>query len=307
MSFDYDKLISQIKNLELPKEQEVNQICQKAKEIFLKESNLLHLSSPITICGDIHGQFDDLLELFEVGGKPPETNYLFLGDFVDRGFNSVETILLFLLFKIKYEDRIFLLRGNHECQQITQTYGFYDECKRKYHESINVWKYCCQVFDAMPLAALVNNKFFCVHGGLTPNIEKIEDIEKIDRVQEISQNITMSDLLWSDPDIEVEGFGVSPRGAGYIFGQSVVDKFVNDNNIDLIVRAHQLVMEGYKFLFGDKLVTVWSAPNYCYRCGNVASIMECDEDLEKEFKIFEAAPTDLRIQPTKKDIPEYFL
>ena len=246
MSFDPDKLISQIKNLELPKEIEIKQICQKSKEIFLKEPNLLHLSSPITICGDIHGQFDDLLELFQVGGKPPETNYLFLGDYVDRGFNSVETLLLFLLLKIKYEDRIFLLRGNHECQTITQTYGFYDECKRKYHDSINVWKYCCQVFDTMPLSALINNRYFCIHGGLTPNLEKIEEIDKIDRVQEISKNVIMCDLLWSDPEVDVDGFGESPRGAGYVFGENVVEKFVNDNNIELIVRAYQLIMDGYK-------------------------------------------------------------
>ena len=298
--------LTQIKRLELLKETEVKAICEKAKEILSKEQNLVQLSSPITICGDIHGQFEDLIELFKVGGICPEIQFLFLGDYVDRGFSSVETFIYFLLLKIKYEDRITLLRGNHESRQITQVYGFYDECTRKYG-SINVWRYCAEVFDYLPLAALVDNKIFCVHGGLSPNLENISDLNKINRIQEVPHDGVMSDILWSDPEQDMIGYGLSPRGAGYIFGGDAVEKFNHINKIDLVARAHQLVMEGYKMMFSDRLVTVWSAPNYCYRCGNVASIMEVDEELNKNFKIFEAAPTESRNQPAKKDIPDYFL
>ena len=244
--------------------------------------------------------------MFLVGGSCPETNYLFLGDFVDRGFNSVETFLLFLLLKIKYEDRITLLRGNHESRQITQVYGFYDECTRKFG-SINVWRYCTEVFDCLPLAAIIDGKIFCVHGGLSPSLENINELENINRFQEIPHEGVMSDILWSDPEVDVQGYNISPRGAGFIFGEDTVKKFNQVNGTELVARAHQLIMEGYKMMFDDNLVTVWSAPNYCYRCGNVASIMEVDENLSKTFKIFESAPTEMRTQPARKQVPDYFL
>lgn len=133
------------------------------------------VDAPVTICGDIHGQFYDLLELFKHGGECPHVNYLFLGDFVDRGFNSVETFLLLLAYKVRYPDRITLIRGNHECRQITQVYGFYDECLRKY-ASLNVWRYCTDVFDYLSLAAIIEEKVFCVHGGLSPTIKTIDDV-----------------------------------------------------------------------------------------------------------------------------------
>jgi len=246
-----------------------------------------------------------MMELFKVGGECPDTNYLFLGDFVDRGFNSVETFLLLLALKVRYPDRITLIRGNHESRQITQVYGFYDECLRKYG-SLNVWRYCTEIFDYLSLAAVIEDKIFCVHGGLSPSINTLDDIRAIDRKQEVPHDGAMCDLMWSDPD-EIEGWGLSPRGAGYLFGEDIVEQFNRNNNIDLICRAHQLVMEGYKVMFHDSLVTVWSAPNYCYRCGNVAAILELDENLNKYYKIFEAAPQENRGVPAKKSIPDYFL
>ena len=257
------------------------------------------------VCGDIHGQFYDLVELFKVGGDCPDTNYLFLGDFVDRGFYSVETFLLLLALKVRYPDRITLIRGNHESRQITQVYGFYDECLRKYG-SVNVWRYCTEIFDYLSLSAIIDNKVFCVHGGLSPSINTLDQIHSIDRKQEVPHDGAMCDLMWSDPE-DIDGWGLSPRGAGYLFGGDVVDKFCMMNSVSLICRAHQLVMEGYKLLFSEKLVTVWSAPNYCYRCGNVAAILELDEHLERSFKIFEAAPQEARGVPSRKPAPDYFL
>jgi len=302
---DLDRMIETLRRCEVLKESEVKLLCSKAMEILVEESNVQRIDSPVTICGDIHGQFYDLMELFKVGGDCPQTNYLFMGDFVDRGFYSVETFLLLLALKVRYPDRIFLIRGNHESRQITQVYGFYDECLRKYG-SVNVWRYCTDIFDYLSLSAIIDNRILCVHGGLSPTITTVDQIRTIDRKQEVPHDGAMCDLLWSDPE-DVTGWGLSPRGAGYLFGGDVCQQFNAANNIDLIARAHQLVMEGYKWMFDEQLVTVWSAPNYCYRCGNVAAIMELDENLEKSFKVFEAAPQEARGVPAKKAAPDYFL
>ncbi|MBA0866388.1 hypothetical protein Goshw_020468, partial [Gossypium schwendimanii] len=315
---DLDRQIEQLKKCEPLKESEVKALCLKAMEILVEESNVQRVDAPVTICGDIHGQFYDMKELFKVGGDCPKTNYLFLGDFVDRGFYSVETFLLLLALKVRYPDRITLIRGNHESRQITQVYGFYDECLRKYG-SVNVWRYCTDIFDYLrasnvsdcqgrvlstvfddllcchrllyvSLSALIENKIFSVHGGLSPVISTLDQIRIIDRKQEVPHDGAMCDLLWSDPEENVDGWGLSPRGAGFLFGGSVVTSFNHANNIDYICRAHQLVMEGYKWMFNNQIVTVWSAPNYCYRCGNVAAILELDENLNKQFRVFDAAP-----------------
>ncbi|KAH7830714.1 putative Serine/threonine-protein phosphatase PP2A-2 catalytic subunit [Monocercomonoides exilis] len=302
---ELDNQIERLRRCEYLSEAEVKSLCAKAREILTEESNVQNVDAPVTVCGDIHGQFYDLKELFIVGGECPDTNYLFMGDFVDRGFFSVETFLLLLALKVRYPERITLIRGNHESRQITQVYGFYDECLRKYG-SVNVWRYCTEIFDYLSLSALVDDRIFCVHGGLSPSLTTLDQIRVIDRKQEVPHDGSMCDLLWSDPD-EIDGWGLSPRGAGFLFGANVVDQFNSTNKVELICRAHQLVMEGFKYMFRDTLVTVWSAPNYCYRCGNIASILELDETLNRSFKIFEAAPQASRGVPAKKATPDYFL
>ena len=255
---------------------EIKYIMQKAIEIL---SN--------TVVGDIHGQFNDLKELFDTGGKVPDTNYLFLGDYVDRGFQSLEVMILLTLMKIKYPNRVYLLRGNHESRQTNQNYGFHVECLKKYNQSSTVWLYINEMFDYLPLAAVIDNKLFCIHGGLSPSIQKIEDIKVLERCKDIPTEGPMADLVWSDPDENTEGFKISERGAGFLFGETVIDKFLHLNKMETIVRAHQLCKEGYLILFGGKIITVWSAPNYCGRIYNYASIMEVDEELNKFFNIFE--------------------
>jgi len=302
---DLDRQIEQLKKCEYISEVEVKELCEKATEILMEESNVQRIDPPVTLCGDIHGQFYDLMELFKVGGHVPDTNYLFMGDFVDRGYNSVETFLLLLALKVRYPDRITLIRGNHESRQITQVYGFYEECMRKFG-GVNVWRYCTEIFDYLSLSAIINDRIFCVHGGLSPSINTLDQIRLIDRKQEVPHDGAMCDLMWSDPE-DIEGWGISPRGAGYLFGKSIVQKFCQVNKIECIARAHQLVMEGYKHMFDDAVVTVWSAPNYCYRSGNVAAIMELDKNLNSSFKIFNAAPEEQRGVPQKKPPPEYFL
>ena len=345
--------------------------------------------------------------------------FTYLGDFVDRGFYSLESFLLLLCLKVRYPDRMTLIRGNHESRQITTVYGFYDECLRKYG-SANVWRYCCDIFDYLALGAIVlgasntlspedqeteievcdqagsilsrfgrqNNKLgpttgsqepvsspgapsgdktgppgtgatsssngsignpagavLCVHGGLSPLIDTVDKIRLIDRKQEVPHEGAMCDLLWSDPD-EIDGWGLSPRGAGFLFGADIVKVFNHRNDLSLIARAHQLVMEGFKEMFDASIVTVWSAPNYCYRCGNVAAVLELTEDdsgtgmfarsngdvgrstggqpdrqsgvmVEGEhinksgparrYRVFQAAPQDSRGMPAKKPVADYFL
>ena len=208
-----------------------------------------------------------------------------MGDYVDRGFHSVECVTLLVALKVRYKDRVTILRGNHESRQITQVeiaiylkvYGFYDECCRKYGNA-NVWKYFTDLFDYLPLTAVVENQYFCLHGGLSPSIDSLDHIRKLDRFQEVPHEGSMCDLLWSDPD-ERCGWGMSPRGAGYTFGQDISEQFNHNNNLKLICRAHQLIMEGYLMTHNRNVVTIFSAPNYCYRCGNQAAIMEIDENL----------------------------
>lgn len=401
-------------------EADVRELCYKARELLIEEGNVVGVDAPVTICGDIHGQFHDLMELFRIGGNVPETNYLFMGDFVDRGFYSLETFLLLLCLKVRYPDRMTLIRGNHESRQITTVYGFYDECVRKYGNA-TVWRYCCEVFDYLALGALVTgaatnleptsapfavdpssqgtlpgddediemeilnsdghiiNRFprsfttpsveksdpipsssplgesagspsqsqasrigppgtgasgasngsanyqsgavLCVHGGLSPLIDTIDKIRLLDRKQEVPHEGAMCDLLWSDPD-EIDGWGLSPRGAGFLFGADIVKCFNHKNDLSLIARAHQLVMEGFKENFEGSIVTVWSAPNYCYRCGNVAAILELGEEgnnyvarsggpvngnVGRRYRIFEAGVTDGRGMPAKKPVGDYFL
>uniref|UniRef100_A0A8C5Q2A5 Serine/threonine-protein phosphatase n=1 Tax=Leptobrachium leishanense TaxID=445787 RepID=A0A8C5Q2A5_9ANUR len=149
-----------------------------------QESNVQDVRCPVTVCGDVHGQFHDLMELFRIGGKSPDTNYLFMGDYVDRGYYSVETVTLLVALKVRYPERITILRGNHESRQITQVYGFYDECLRKYGNA-NVWKYFTDLFDYLPLTALVDGQIFCLHGGLSPSIDTLDHIRALDRLQEV--------------------------------------------------------------------------------------------------------------------------
>ncbi|KAM3137185.1 Serine/threonine-protein phosphatase 2A catalytic subunit [Paramecium bursaria] len=285
-------------------ENDVKWLCEKAKEILQDESNVQPVRAPVTICGDVHGQFHDVIELFKIGGKVPDTNYLFLGDYVDRGYHSVETVSLLLALKVRYKDRITILRGNHESRQITQVYGFYDECIRKYGNA-NTWKFFTDLFDYLPLTAVVENSIFGLHGGLSPDIKSLDDIRLLDRIQEVPHEGPLCDLLWSDPDDRMD-FNQSPRGAGFTFGQDISEKFNHQNGLTLIARAHQLMMEGYQETHERNTVTLFSAPNYCYRCGNQAAIIEVDENMNQVYLQFDPAPRRGEPHLTKKT-PDYFL
>jgi serine/threonine-protein phosphatase 2A catalytic subunit len=184
-SYNLDKFLEKLYECKPLKENEVKFLIEKVKDILSKESNVQYVRAPVTVCGDIHGQFFDMMELFKIGGKCPETNYLFMGDYVDRGYFSVETVSLLLCLKLRYPNRIYLTRGNHETRQVTQVYGFYDECMRKYNNNPQIWKYFTDLFDYLPLTAVVENSIFCLHGGLSPAIDSLDHIRMIDRFQEV--------------------------------------------------------------------------------------------------------------------------
>ena len=238
----------------------------------------------MNICGDIHGQFYDLLQLFELGGYPPDKNYLFLGDYVDRGRQSIETICLLLAYKIKYPENFFLLRGNHECSSVNRVYGFYDECKRRY--SIKLWKNFIDVFNCLPIAAVIDDSIFCCHGGLSPELIFISQIKNILRPTDVPDYGLLCDILWSDPDENTtDFFGVNERGISVTFSKKLLEQFLKDNNLDMLIRAHQVVEEGYEFFGDKKCVTVFSAPNYCGMFDNSGAMIVVDENLKCYFNV----------------------
>uniref|UniRef100_A0A7S3E5I7 Serine/threonine-protein phosphatase n=1 Tax=Rhodosorus marinus TaxID=101924 RepID=A0A7S3E5I7_9RHOD len=243
----------------------------------------LELEAPIKVCGDIHGQYLDLLRLFEYGGQPPDCKYLFLGDYVDRGKHSIETICLLLAFKIRYPDKFFILRGNHECASINRIYGFFDECRRRYNAK--TWKTFCDVFNSMPIAAIIDDRIFCTHGGLSPELTSMEQIKRIPRPTDVPDQGLLCDLLWSDPEGEIRGWGENDRGVSFTFGEDIVGKFLARFDFDLIARAHQVVEDGYEFFSGRRLVTIFSAPNYCGEFDNAGAMMSINEDLLCSFQV----------------------
>ena len=246
----------------------------------------LELESPLTVCGDIHGQYPDLLKLFEIGGFPPNTNYIFMGDYVDRGKQSLECICLLLAYKIKYDENFFILRGNHECGSINRIYGFFDECKRRYN--VKLWKNFVDLFNCLPIAASIDDKIFIVHGGLSPELKSVENLNKIMRPTDVPEEGLICDILWSDPDNNTDGWGENDRGVSCTFNEAVLKKFLEKNDLDLLCRAHQVVEDGYEFFGNRQLVTVFSAPNYCGEFDNNGAIMDVDEDLMCSFKVIKS-------------------
>jgi serine/threonine-protein phosphatase PP1 catalytic subunit len=259
------------------------EILGKVGPIFESEPQLLELSGPIYICGDIHGQFDDLLKIFRNIGYPPHSKVLFLGDYVDRGSSSLEVITLLFILKIKYPQHIYMTRGNHECHTVNMMYGFYEECNKK--TNLLVWKGCNKIFSLLPIAALVENKIFCVHGGLSPKLDDIRSINQIKKGTKVPNAGLLCDLMWADPGNHKEEWVNNDRGCSYTFNNTVVSKFMAKNKIDLICRAHQVTDKGYEFSFGQKLVTVFSAPNYCNEYGNCGAVMKVESDLSCSFVI----------------------
>ncbi|KTW32333.1 serine/threonine-protein phosphatase 2B catalytic subunit A1 [Pneumocystis jirovecii RU7] len=265
-------------------------IIEEATKIFRTEPNLIEVDSPVTICGDIHGQYYDLMKLFEVGGNPPDTDYVFLGDYVDRGYFSIECVLYLWALKICYPNSLYLLRGNHECKHLTDYFTFKLECKHKYSE--NVYNICVESFCSLPLAAIVNKQFFCVHGGLSPELVILDNLQFINRFCEPPMSGIMTDLLWSDP---LEDFGEEKtddffvynhvRGCSYFYSYKAVCTFLEKNNLLSIIRAHEAQDSGYRMYRKTRttgfpsVITIFSAPNYLDIYNNKAAILKYENNI----------------------------
>ena len=265
------------------KEEEIKFLIDKSLPIIKEQKMLIELEAPLHVCGDIHGKYYDLLRIFEHCGYPGEYNYLFLGDYVDRGKQSLETICLLLCYKIKYPEKVTLLRGNHESSVTNRIYGFYDECKRRYN--VRLWRSFTDLFNFLPVAALIDEKILCMHGGLSPDLKNIQNIKDITRPTDIPDTGLLCDLLWSDPDKDVLEYDENDRGVSVIFGEKIVLDFNKKNDLDLIIRAHQVVDDGYEFFAQRQLITIFSAPNYCGEFDNSAGIMIIDESLTCSLKV----------------------
>lgn len=265
------------------KNAEIVAICHRAREVFLSQPALLELDAPVKIVGDVHGQYTDLIRMFEMCGFPPSANFLFLGDYVDRGKQSLETILLLMCYKLKYPENFFLLRGNHECANVTRVYGFYDECKRRCN--VKIWKTFIDTFNCLPIAAIVAGKIFCVHGGLSPALSHMDDIRNIARPTDVPDYGLLNDLLWSDPADMEQDWEANERGVSYCFGKKVITDFLTTHDFDLVCRAHMVVEDGYEFFNDRVLVTVFSAPNYCGEFDNWGAVMSVSSELLCSFEL----------------------
>jgi len=283
-----DELIKKITEGELLSTQEFNSIFSKAKEILEQRKNIAILKTPLIICGCINAHFEELKEIFTTCGSISENKYLFLGDYVGRGWNSLSTILLLILYLIKYPNNLTLLRGNHDSRTLSQMYGLYSECLEKIkpkEEAQEIYNKINEIFDLFQLAAVVDNKFFCVHGGLSPELKKIEELNNLDRKNEIPENGIITDLIWSDPNENVNDYTPSAKGAGQFYGEKAVNDFLEENkNIEMIIRSHELVENGVKYQFNNKLLTVFSAPDYGGREDfNIGSVLKIDENCKFDF------------------------
>ncbi|OAY78148.1 Serine/threonine-protein phosphatase PP1 [Ananas comosus] len=247
-------------------ESEIRQLCLASRDIFLAQPNLLELQAPLKICGDIHGQYSDLLR----SGKA-------------KLRNNMSTSCI----QNQVPENFFLLRGNHECASINRIYGFYDECKRRFN--VKLWKIFTDCFNCLPVAALIDDKILCMHGGLSPDLSNLDQIKTLTRPTDVPDTGLLCDLLWSDPGRDIHGWGMNDRGVSYTFGADKVSEFLSKHDLDLVCRAHQVVEDGYEFFADRQLVTIFSAPNYCGEFDNAGAMMSVDETLMCSFQILKPA------------------
>ncbi|CAL2036946.1 unnamed protein product [Caenorhabditis brenneri] len=305
--FDVDSIIVDILNIgsvgwSIEKAVNPNRILgllEVAKDVLMKQGAMLELEPPIKICGDVHGQYADVLRMFDRGGFPPLVNYLFLGDYVDRGSHSLEVVCLFLAYKVKFPGNFFMLRGNHECAAINRVYGFLEEVTRKYNSKIgvNMWNVFQYVFACMPYTALVAGRILCMHGGISRRMQSLNQLRKLPRpVIDVPNQSLEIDILWSDPDQTISGFDNSTRGVGQVFGDEALQEVMDRLGIELVARAHQVVQDGYEFFCKKRLVTIFSAPHYCGEFDNAAAMMNVDKNLVCSFQVMRAVQKQLLVQ-----------
>ena len=265
-------------------------LCHAVQQALTDDRTLIRLKAPITIFGDIHGQFTDLLQFLKMTDGPEASKLLFMGDYVDRGPNSIEVISLVFCMKVLFPKSVFLLRGNHEDRNVCASYGFLQECEERYDTEL--FELFTNVFEWIPLAAKINNCVFCVHGGIAQELELADDVDDVERpvsdpLYHEPVRALVAEMLWSDPKADVSGYQANTRGVGHLFGPDVCKEWMETSDVKMLVRAHEVVTEGIAFPFKDCLkrpldvVTVFSAPNYGNICGNRGGIMFLDENLQR--------------------------
>ncbi|OJJ41421.1 hypothetical protein ASPWEDRAFT_267402 [Aspergillus wentii DTO 134E9] len=271
------------------------QIIKAVKDLVYAEPTMVEIGveqgNKLTVCGDTHGQFYDLLEIFRQNGAPSDTHaYLFNGDFVDRGSWSTEIALLLYAYKWLRPNGLFLNRGNHETDDMNKVYGFEGECRAKYNEK--VFKVFSESFSALPLATLIGEKYLVLHGGLfSDDKTSLNDIRKLDRhnQRQPGQQGLMMEMLWTDPQTE-PGRGPSKRGVGLQFGPDVTKRFCENNGLEAIIRSHEVRMGGYEVEHDGRCITVFSAPKYCDSTENKGAYINVGPELKLEYHVFEAVP-----------------
>jgi protein phosphatase len=267
-----------------PPEQILEQISQ-CRELFAAEPSLLDLHGSFVVVGDIHGNVTDLVRIFERMGYPPDAKYVVIGDFVDRGPNSVEVMLLLFALKLLFKDDIFLVRGNHECDSLCRSFGFKGECEMKLGSA--VYTNFIECFAFLPFAARINGKVLCVHGGIGPEVPNLEAIEGLCRPMRSYDSPVSNALVWSDPRAEVTGFTPSDRGLGSFYNSEVLEHFLSAHGLSLLIRGHEFCPDGYDRPFGvdGKCITVFSSSDYC-GAGNSAAVIRVDPMADPVFEVF---------------------
>ena len=271
-------------------EDEIQSLCREIKEVFAKEPVCLELSGPINIVGDLHGHILDLFRVLKTFGFPDECTekYLFLGDIVDRGEFSLETVTLVFSLKLAYPEKVYIIRGNHEFEFLNERCGFMEDVTKAFGQQSDLYSYFKAAFSYMPITAVIGNEIICVHGGLGPNWFSINQARKIERPIDDFGDDLLDAMLWSDPSDNIDFFEPSNRGTGFFFGKEVVADFLNSNSLKLLVRAHECVNNGIEFMFNDKLATVFGASNYCGLVANYSGVLMVKEDCSYEVKTFPA-------------------
>ena len=305
-------MIERFKNGKKLHRKYVYQIIAAVRKIVYDEPTMVEMEVPkghkLTVCGDTHGQYFDLLELFRLNGFPTESHYyLFNGDFVDRGSWSTEIALLLYAYKWLNPKSFFLNRGNHETDDMNRVYGFEGECKAKYNE--RVFKLFSESFSALPLATLIGKRYFTLHGGLfSDDKTSLDDVRKLNRhrQRQPGQSGLMMEMLWTDPQ-PTPGRGPSKRGVGLQFGPDVTKKFCEANKLDAVIRSHEVRMEGYEVEHDGRCITgklprmngpehllitleVFSAPKYCDSTENKGAYINIGPGYKLEYHKFDAVP-----------------
>lgn len=316
---DLDECIELLFSFCMPSAATVQELCDQIKKNYYSLPNVVSLRSPVTVVGDIHGHFFELVEVFRVGGYCPDTNYLFLGNYVDMGHYSIQSLMLLFCLKLRHPDRITLLRGNHETKAVSQAYGLYGECMHHYG-SAAPWRHITEAFQYLPIAAVIDDTRLCIHSGLSPTGEIVDQLRVLDRFVEPEPKSTLADILWSSPSETYTGFHKDPKSGVLTFGAEVLNRFLHTNNLQQVIRGHSLCTAGFREFWSGKLLSLWSAPNFCDRVGNAAAIAEFDGDtisvvpylqpplrerLSLDVHATESLTYSILTCETTKDLPDY--